>query len=738
MTRIFTTSLCPNLRTFAKLRGMSLLEARTPNISTEEGRSQRVKRRRWLNIALLFSLPLVGGLNLLFWWWTRPPKPLATVVTLAIAGDSKTPIRTNHEPYGVAADEDGNIFFSDSVTGRIYLIPAADYSAQSISENKTIIAEGFDTPSAIALDGDGNLIVANTGAHTIARIDFKTNKWSVIAGRDGESGLADGQGGAARFNGPVGLAVSDDGTIFVADTYNDRIRAISRDGEVRTLAGGGDPGLRDGAGAEARFDTPCGIAIAQDGTLLVADTGNNRIRRVAPDGDVTTYAGAGEASDGAPFVSGFYRPAAIAVLDEDAFYVADALTVRLCTFGERQSIKPLTGGEPFGMFDDDLARARLNRPSGLTLLPGGQLVFTDSGNGLVRAIVPADAKIGGRADARSIILPPNKLLARLEPRWPYDPPQARRDIAGTFGEIRGELLSDQTAWFHTGIDVPGAYGETVRAVITEKVLLPLAVEDPGDGRERLRLPLFEYIHLRIGRDQNEQPIGNFAGGAITFRRDEVNGIIGVRVRRGTRINAGDQIGTLNSLNHVHLVAGPPASEVNALSVLRLPGLTDTVPPVIEGVAILNELNEPAYVTGKIAEVSGKLRIAAQVYDRIDGNPKYRRLGVYRLGYQVLKTNGSPAPGFNEPRYNIVFDRLPAAPNAVLLAFADGSQSGYSGATVFNYLVTNVVRGGDARADFWNASELEPGEYKLRVIAEDHFGNQAQRDVSVRVTARAAK
>jgi sugar lactone lactonase YvrE len=699
---------------------------------------------RWWDIALLISLPLVAGLNAFLWWWPRPPKPLAAVVTLAAAGASQVPGTTSFEPYGIASDKGGNIFFSESVTGRIYRIPAAGYSKQSISESNEIVAEGFDTPSAIAFDGDGNLIVANTGAHTITRIDFKANKWSVIAGRDGVSGFADGRGGAVRFNGPVGLAVSQDGTIFVADTYNDRIRAISREGDVRTLAGGGEPGFRDGAGEEARFDTPCGVALAEDGALLVADTGNHRIRRVEPDGRVTTFEGTGEEVQRTPFAAGFYEPAAIAVLDKDSFYVADAETVRLCTLGERESVKALTGGAPFGMFDDGLAKARLNRPAGLALLPGGVLLFTDSGNGLVRAFVPADAKIGRRADAKSTIIQPDEIRALFEPRWPFDPPDARRDIAGTFGEIRGELLSDYGARFHTGIDVPGAYGETARAVFSERVLLPLAVRYPGDGGERLRLPLFEYVHLRIGRDQNEQPIGNFARGAITFRRDQENRVVGVRVRRGARINAGDPIGTLNSLNHVHLVAGPPESEVNALSVLRFPGLTDTVPPVIEAVAILNETNEPANgrpgdrAVGKAVAVSGSVRIAARVYDQINGNPRYRRLGVYRLGYQVMRTDGSPAPGFTEPRYNIVFDRLPVDPNAVYLAFADGSQSGYDGVTIFNYLVTNVVRGGEAREDFWDASRLEPGDYKLRVIAEDHFGNQARRDVSVRVAARAFK
>jgi sugar lactone lactonase YvrE len=665
------------------------------------------------------------------------------IVTLAVAGRPEIPVKTHYELFGIAADGDGNIFVSESVTGRIYRIPAGGYSSIARSQDETVVANQLQTPSAIAFDHDQNLIVANTGAHTIMRVNLISNQTSIIAGADGSSGDADGSAALARFNGPVGLAVAEDGAIFVADTYNDRIRIITRDGQVRTLAGGVEPGFADAVGAEARFDTPCGIAIAEDGALLVADTGNHRIRRVELNGRVTTIAGTGEAEerDGLPFEAAFDEPTSIAVRDKNSFYVADAggSSVRLCVFGEQASVKTIGGGYQNGqdgqdrLLDDELSKARLNRPTGLAILANGELAFADSGNGLVRAFIPANAGIGRRIDPKSVSIRAPEMRALLEPRWPFEPPQTRRDIAGTFGEIRGERLPDHDAWFHNGLDVPGAYGESVHAVLTENVTRAIAVSGEGGLRERLRLPLFEYIHLRIGRDRDDRPIGSFPSGAITFRRDPEGNVIGVRIRRGTRINAGDVIGTLNRLNHVHLVAGPPTSQFNALSVLKLPGLNDSMAPVIEAVTILNESYEPVALQGpKRFTVSGKMRIAVRAYDQVDGNPRYRRLGVYRLGYQVFSTGGSPAPDFREPRYNIAFDHLPSDYNAVQLAFAEGSQSGYEGATVFNYIITNIVRGGEASEDFWDTTKLAPGDYTLRVFAEDYFGNQARRDLPVTV------
>jgi sugar lactone lactonase YvrE len=695
--------------------------------------------RGWVAAALAIAIVAIAMLILLWWLRTRPPKPFSAVMTVAGPG-LKIANSVLPDLFGVAIDDDDQIFFSDGTANSIYRI-------NPDGSLKTITSE-LDMPSAIAFAPDGSLVVANTGAHTIVRVDVETGRESVIAGNSGTSGYADGEGSEARFNAPIGIAVSEDGQVFVADTYNDRIRTIGKDGRVRTIAGGNEPGFRDGMGSEARFDTPCGLAIAPDGSLLVADTANHRIRRVTLDGNVTTIAGTGEETerDGKPLEAAFNQPIAIAVRRDGMVFIAGAYesSVRLLNLSQQQdqgSVTTLAGGFPPGLADGEIAEAKLNRPSALAFASNDALVFTDTGNGLVRAFVPQGKGFGFRSSPEAAILKPADIRGAVPPRWPFDPPQSKRDIAGTFGEVRGEMLPSHDSWFHNGLDIPGAYGETVRAVFTERVTQPLAIESAGGGRERLLLPLISYIHLRIGRYQNDRTLGNFPNGAITFRRDELGQVVGVRVRRGTRIGAGDAIGTLNRLNHVHLIAGPYGSEINALAALQLPGLVDTVAPAIESVMITNDRHNLIFDSAKTSKQSnptaldGRLRIIVRAYDQVDGNPRYRRLGLYRLGYQLFNADGSPAKGFDQPRYNIIFERLPLDQRAVPVVYAEGSQSGYEGMTIFNYIVTNVVRDGEAREEFLDISQFPPGSYALRVLAEDFFGNQSLRDLPVAVVAK---
>ncbi|HEU0177342.1 MAG TPA: SMP-30/gluconolactonase/LRE family protein [Blastocatellia bacterium] len=707
-----------------------------PDFSSSSG-PPRPRRAR----AVVISSAVLAAIALLaFFWLLRPRPPMPFVAVMTVGGPGlKIANSTLPDLFGVAVDDKGRVFFSDGTGDSVRRIDA-DGSLKTI-------ASDLDTPSGLAFErggrlGDGSLIVANTGGHTIVRIDIGTGRSNLVAGAPGQSGFADGAADQARFNGAVGVAVNKDGVIFVADTYNDRIRAIE-DGRVRTIAGGGEPGFRDGRGAEARFDTPCGIAVGADGSLLVADTGNHRIRRVALDGEVTTIAGAGEPEDrdGGLAEAAFGEPTGIAARRDGMIFVTCAAwsSVRMIDLNGRVVTTVVRGGFPGGLADGAVAKAKLNRPSSLAFASNDALVLADSNNGLIRAVVPEGASFGFRSEPGAAIIKASDVRDAVPPRWPYDPPEAKRDIAGTFGEIRGEMLPDHDAWFHNGLDVPGAYGETARAIFSERVTLPIAVEGAGSGRERLRLPLIGYIHLRVGRDRSDQPTGDFPNGAITFRRDERGRVVGVRLRRGTRINAGDAIGALNGLNHVHLIAGPAGEESNPLAALRLPGLSDTIAPTIESVAITNELGESLFDSAKTARgsktcsINGRARVIVRAYDQIDGSPRRRRLGVYRLGYQLLRADGSPEAGFEQPRYNVVFDRLPAHHDMIKLAYAEGSQSGYEGLTVFGYIVTNVARGGLTREEFLDASQLAPGNYTLRVFAEDFFGNQARRDTSIIVT-----
>src|SRR5262245_41915722 len=230
-------------------------------------------------LILAASAILLAAIGLFFWWRNRPPKPFVSVTTIAGAG---LKIRGGSLPdyYGVAIDREDRIYFSDGTANSIFRI-------EQDGSLKTITSE-LDMPSAIAFAPDGSLVVANTGAHTIVRVDVETGHTQLVAGSPGVSGDADGRASETLFNGPIGVAVDSDGRILVADTYNDRIREIGLDGRVRTIAGS-TTGFRDGKGSEAQLDMPCGIAVIPDHSLFIADTGNNRIRHVLSDGSVTTF-----------------------------------------------------------------------------------------------------------------------------------------------------------------------------------------------------------------------------------------------------------------------------------------------------------------------------------------------------------------------------------------------------------------------------------------------------------------
>ena len=174
-------------------------------------------------------------------------------------------------------------------------------------------AAQFDSLSGLAIDRDGVLYVADTGNHAIRRV-APDGGVTTLAG-DGIAGDADGTGSQARFNGPVGVAIDAQGRVIVADTYNDRIRSITRDGVVATVAGGGGAGAEDGPADLARFDTPCGIAADAAGNIYGADSGNGAIRRIDTAAQVSTLT---RDIEGLPL-----RPIGIVVDARGTSYISD-------------------------------------------------------------------------------------------------------------------------------------------------------------------------------------------------------------------------------------------------------------------------------------------------------------------------------------------------------------------------------------------------------------------------------
>lgn len=646
-----------------------------------------------------------------FWWGTTVSiKPYTFVSTLAGTGGDFG------EPFGIAV-KGNDIFVSDGRNDTIWRITGGKAS---------VFAAGLDTPSGIAVTKNGELIVADSGSHTIKSVNIK-GEVTVIAGVNGKQGFADGDAANALFNAPVGVAIGNDGKIFVADTYNDRIRMIEN-GKVATIAGSGK-GYADGVGDQSKFDTPTGIAAWQD-KLLIADAGNRRIRVVEPSGIVWTFAGNGEQNlkDGLLSAATFVQPTAITVSKTGQIYITDGNAIRMISGEVLPTVRTISSDER-GLSDGHLHRSRFNRPSGLAFDAAGNLLVADSENRLVRSISPQN---NGTAITKEQIAAlrdkPEEFRQSQPARWPYDPPTAKRDIAGTLGEIRGEMKpgSDQV-WYHNGLDIAGAYGETARFVRDEKVLRPIAAENFGTLRELIRMPTLGYIHIRLGRNVESVPFGDER---FQFEKETGGKLTGVRVPRGAKFKAGEPIGTLNAMNHVHLIAGRSGSEMNALDALTLPGLTDSRPPTIENVILFDKNWGEIETTKQNQRITlhDQTRIVVRAYDQADGNSEKRRLGVFKLGYQVLKQDGSPVA---DTKWNIVFDRLPSAAS-ISLVYANGSKSGATGETIFNYIVTNSVSGDEFHEDIFDAAALANGIYTLRVFAADYFGNTSSKDLSFEI------
>ena len=249
-------------------------------------------------------------------------------------------------------------------------------------------------PAGVAVDSSGNLYVADFDARRIyvRRVGGATE---VVAG-SGEDGIADGPAAKAQFMGPISIAVTDAGVLFVVDSPAHRIRRIDPSGTVSTFAGGGTVGLgqgefRDGQGEDARFNLPGHIALDPAGNLVLTDKDNNRIRRISPAGLVTTIAGDGASGPGSsPVRPG--GPAGLAVGKDGTIYFTahrDNAVIRLTPTGSFERILssvpgPVTGGKPVNGLTYFLAF-----PSGVAILSDGSLLVADTQANRILRVTPS-------------------------------------------------------------------------------------------------------------------------------------------------------------------------------------------------------------------------------------------------------------------------------------------------------------------------------------------------------------
>jgi uncharacterized delta-60 repeat protein len=306
-------------------------------------------------------------------------------------------------PFGVAVDGVGNVYVADAgnntirkVTPGGVVTTLAGLAGPSGSLDGTGSMARFAYPSGVAVDNAGNVYVADDGNHTIRKVT-PGGAVTTLAGLAGSYGSADGTGSTARFNSPSGVAVDSAGSVYVADGGNSTIRKVTPDGVVTTLAGLAQyigtnsfsaGGSADGTGSAARFKFPSGVSVDSNGNIYVADEGNSTIRKVTPDGVVTTLAGlAGSygSTDGTGSTARFDSPSGVSVDSAGNVYVADIwnFTIRKMTpAGVVTTLAGQTGS--YGSADGTGNAAQFAYPSGVAVDSAGNVYVADSANDTIR------------------------------------------------------------------------------------------------------------------------------------------------------------------------------------------------------------------------------------------------------------------------------------------------------------------------------------------------------------------
>ena len=285
-------------------------------------------------------------------------------------------------PHGVAVASDGTIYFTDSWSHRIRKVTTSD-TVETLAgstygfNDATGTAAQFYYPEGLDVDSAGNVYVADVANNRIRKIT-PSGSVSTLAGSS--SGYVDATGAAARFRSPNDVAVDKDGNVFVADSSNHRIRKITPEGVVTTVAGSSS-GYADGKGTAAQFYYPNGIAVDEYGVLYVSDSWNYKIRKITPEGVVTTLAGSTSGYlDGQGTAARFDMPWGISVGPARELYVADINNDRIRVVSPNGTVSTLMGTGTGGFQNGDGSVAQTDNPWDVVMDKNGVIYVADDTN----------------------------------------------------------------------------------------------------------------------------------------------------------------------------------------------------------------------------------------------------------------------------------------------------------------------------------------------------------------------
>jgi hypothetical protein len=311
-----------------------------------------------------------------------------------------------NRPIGMVRDSAGNLFVVDAFNHAIRKVTPAGVVTTFAgtvgtwgTADGTGTAAGFETPGWIAIDAADNLYVTDGGNGTVRKIT-PAAVVTTLAGLARNYGSTDGTGSNARFNYPTGVAVDGAGNVYVAEGNNNTIRKITPAGVVTTLAGtAGTSGGTDGTGAAARFNAPMGMGIDSAGNLYVGEQNGHTVRKITPAGVVTTVAGLAGTSgavDGTGSAARFLGPQDVKVDAAGNLLVADMGNHAIRQVTSAGVVTTIIGAlGSSGLVNGNDASVRLSSPRGLLIDTTGTVYIADYGNNVLRKAVPAVAAVAG-------------------------------------------------------------------------------------------------------------------------------------------------------------------------------------------------------------------------------------------------------------------------------------------------------------------------------------------------------
>ena len=295
-------------------------------------------------------------------------------------------------PIDIVPDLQGNLFIAEQGSNVIRKLSFSGVVSTYAGDGKAGYKDGaaadaeFNNPEGLTIDNAGNLYVSDAQNNVIRKIT-PAGIVSTYAGT-GASGYVDGLSSLAQFNGPIDVCADDSGYIYVSDFTNQYIRKISFDGIVSTIAGDGYFGFADGIGAAAQFNNPVSIKIDKEGNLIVADQSNSSIRKVTPAGVVTTIAGSGIGGyqDGDAMNAQFRFPAGIGIDEFNNIYIGEYGRIR--KLSPDGTVSTVAGSGNFGLLDGDTKTANFYFTDfcGVGISSSGIIYVADRNNYVIRKI----------------------------------------------------------------------------------------------------------------------------------------------------------------------------------------------------------------------------------------------------------------------------------------------------------------------------------------------------------------